>query len=232
MSACDCERAISMNNNETFSNQINLFKCVTIAYEIAKVSFKTFEIWNDQRHDVWVQNKRSAQTNQCIDNEQKKKQKTNANQHARRQTKRQSQKTEMDSCFPPLANLSLRGSSRSNKPNKNRHSTDGSAHNDSHLFYHQNNDHLRNHSEIMPKLEVLQDLDLYYVRQIASSLKVKKIWNEANEQTITWSHSVDYDDLLFTIYLFIHCLCTVLHCTALDHCLAKIVINCFKLKTE
>lgn len=79
----------------------------------------------------------------------------------------------MDSCFPPLANLSLRGSSRSNKQNKNRHSTDASAHKDSHLFY-QNNDHIRNHSEIMPKLEVLQDLDLYYVRQIASSLKVKR----------------------------------------------------------
>lgn len=76
----------------------------------------------------------------------------------------------MDSCFPPLANLSLRGSSRANKPNKNRHSTDGSAHNDSHFFY-QNSDHIRNHSEIMPKLEVLQDLDLYYVRQLASSLK-------------------------------------------------------------
>lgn len=77
----------------------------------------------------------------------------------------------MDSCFPPLANLSLRGSSRANKPNKNRHSTDGSAHSNSHLFY-QNNDNLRNQTEIMPKLEVLQDLDLYYIRQIASSLKV------------------------------------------------------------
>lgn len=75
----------------------------------------------------------------------------------------------MDSCFPPLANLSLRGSSRGNKPNKNRHSTDAS--NNSQLFY-QNTDNIRNQTEIMPKLEVLQDLDLYYIRQIASSLKV------------------------------------------------------------
>lgn len=83
----------------------------------------------------------------------------------------------MDSCFPPLANLSLRGSSRSsNKPNKNRHSTDGSAHNNSQLFY-RNNENIRNHTEIMPKLEVLQDLDLYYIRQIASSLKVTLFFN-------------------------------------------------------
>lgn len=82
----------------------------------------------------------------------------------------------MDSCFPPLANLSLRGSSRGNKPNKNRHSTDGSAHNNSQLYYH-NNDNIRNHTEIMPKLEVLQDLDLYYIRQIASSLKVTLSFN-------------------------------------------------------
>lgn len=80
----------------------------------------------------------------------------------------------MDSCFPPLANLSLRSSSRGNKQNKNRHSTDGLAHNNSPLFYH-NNDNIRNHTDIMPKLEVLQDLDLYYIRQIASSLKVNII---------------------------------------------------------
>lgn len=97
----------------------------------------------------------------------------------------------MDSCFPPLANLSLRGSSRANKPNKNRHSTDGSAHNNSHLFY-QNNDHIRNHSEIMPKLEVLQDLDLYYIRQIASSLKV------------TTAHS-DLECVFFLCLLFFCC---------------------------
>lgn len=77
----------------------------------------------------------------------------------------------MDSCFPPLANLSLRGSSRG-KSNKNRHSTDGSAHKNSQLFYHSNNER----TEIMPKLEVLQDLDLYYIRQIASSLKVVHIF--------------------------------------------------------
>lgn len=80
----------------------------------------------------------------------------------------------MDSCFPPLASLSLRSSSRANKLNKNRHSTDGSAHNNPQLFY-QNNDNIRSHTEIMPKLEVLQDLDLYYIRQIASSLKVIQV---------------------------------------------------------
>lgn len=73
----------------------------------------------------------------------------------------------MNSCFPPLSNLSLRGSSRSNKSNKNRHSTDGSTQHNRHLIYHR-----IDHTEIMPKLEVLQDLDLYYIRQIASSLKV------------------------------------------------------------
>lgn len=82
----------------------------------------------------------------------------------------------MDSCFPPLASLSLRGSSKSNKPNKNRHSTDGTTQNQSNLFYHHHHANeygvRNNHTEIMPKLEVLQDLDLYYIRQIASSLKV------------------------------------------------------------
>lgn len=70
----------------------------------------------------------------------------------------------MESCFPPLAALSLRGSSGS-KGQKNRHSTGGvqPAHDDIRL---------QNHKDFLPKLEVLQDLDLYYIRQIASSLKV------------------------------------------------------------
>lgn len=80
----------------------------------------------------------------------------------------------MDSCFPPLASLSLRGSSKANKPNKNRHSTDGSTHHHQTSLFYQNNhsNTVRNHTDIMPKLEVLQDLDLYYIRQIANSLKV------------------------------------------------------------
>lgn len=78
----------------------------------------------------------------------------------------------MDSCFPPLAGLSLRGSSKNaGKSNKNRHSTDGSHHNST-LFYRPNDYSIRNQTEIMPKLEVLQDLDLYYIRQIAQSFKV------------------------------------------------------------
>lgn len=149
-------------------------------HAIARVSFKTFEIWNDQSiHKKTRQRRRRrrrAKQKKQIYSSVKKERKT------------------MDSCFPPLANLSLRGSSRSNKPNKNRHSTDGSAHNDSHLFYHQNNDHLRNHSEIMPKLEVLQDLDLYYVRQIASSLKVKQA-----EQTQS------HDPILFCFFYYYYC---------------------------
>lgn len=73
----------------------------------------------------------------------------------------------MESCFPPLAALSLRGSSGS-KGQKNRHSTGGvqPAHDDIRL---------QNHKDFLPKLEVLQDLDLYYIRQIASSLKVRNI---------------------------------------------------------
>lgn len=62
----------------------------------------------------------------------------------------------MDSCFPPLAGLSLRGSSDSrNKSNRNSAGSDRYS--------------IENGSE---KIEILQDLDLYYIRQIARSLKV------------------------------------------------------------
>lgn len=74
----------------------------------------------------------------------------------------------MESCFPPLASLSLRGNSGANKTQKNRHSTAGSGT----AHQHQNDCGTPNNREFMPKLEVLQDLDLYYIRQIASSLKV------------------------------------------------------------
>lgn len=70
----------------------------------------------------------------------------------------------MESCFPPIAGLSLRGKSGA-KSQKNRHSTGDQRH-------HDNNVHHQQQKELMPKIEILQDLDLYYIRQIASSLKV------------------------------------------------------------
>ncbi|XP_055373058.1 rhotekin-like isoform X2 [Condylostylus longicornis] len=124
----------------------------------------------------------------------------------------------MESCFPPLAALSLRGSSHNNSKSQknNRHSTGGSTpstasscnnlnnHNNSNNNNNNNNNNINNNSnsnghnnhcnsmsnnndycisnskklnqnnsstDFTPKLEVLQDLDLYYIRQIASSLK-------------------------------------------------------------
>lgn len=97
----------------------------------------------------------------------------------------------MESCFPPLAALSLRGSShnssKSQKNHNNRHSTSGTPTSDIYLATNNNsNSNLnrptsssdgdykfnhQNNSTFTPKLEVLQDLDLYYIRQIASSLK-------------------------------------------------------------
>lgn len=76
----------------------------------------------------------------------------------------------MESCFPPLAGLSLRDGSNAAKSHKNRHSTSGTP-----LSSQDARNNAVNSNECMPKLEVLQDLDLYYIRQIASSLKVKPI---------------------------------------------------------
>lgn len=59
----------------------------------------------------------------------------------------------MDSCFPPLAALSLR-EGKKNGQSVNRHSSHGT------------------NGQEMPRIEVLQDLDLYYIRQIAHNLKV------------------------------------------------------------
>lgn len=87
------------------------------------------------------------------------------------------------SCFPTLAALSLRDSSKS-KTKTHRHSTGGEMNNDKNIHnsppippssIQQLNNGQQRHNinkEFMPKLEVLQDLDLYYIRQIASSLKV------------------------------------------------------------
>lgn len=93
----------------------------------------------------------------------------------------------MESCFPPLANL--RGSSNStnsssssastNKHQKYRHSLGGGvglASNDKAGSGGGGGTDCSNgsrDSDYIPKLEVIQDLDLYYIRQIACSLKVR-----------------------------------------------------------
>lgn len=98
----------------------------------------------------------------------------------------------MESCFPPLAGLSLRGSS-SSKKHKNRHSLGGDLNDDKSAqqlppnryqpssaagTVRGGNNGLTCHTDYLPKLEVLQDLDLYYIRQIASSLKVRPSFNQ------------------------------------------------------
>lgn len=106
----------------------------------------------------------------------------------------------MESCFPPLAALSLRGSSGS-KGQKNRHSTGGvqPAHDDIRL---------QNHKDFLPKLEVLQDLDLYYIRQIASSLKVRNIEKKCNKNSILFCQQIFFfffyadDNIVYTIVFF------------------------------
>lgn len=70
----------------------------------------------------------------------------------------------MDSCFPTFAALSLRDSKKSSTINiKNRFSSGDAP------------QHLPGKSNNPGKIDVLQDLDLYYIRQIAHNLKVKKI---------------------------------------------------------
>lgn len=81
----------------------------------------------------------------------------------------------MESCFPPLAGLSLRGSSSSKKHRQSAGAIFRDADNSRQPLssgpqMHQQQ--RQNNKDFMPKLEVLQDLDLYYIRQIASSLKV------------------------------------------------------------
>ncbi|KAK6635772.1 hypothetical protein RUM44_001026 [Polyplax serrata] len=69
----------------------------------------------------------------------------------------------MDSCFPPLGALSLRDSRKSlNLGKESRKSITGSpkVHCDD-VEFNRNG-----------KIEILQDLDLYYIRQIAHNLKV------------------------------------------------------------
>lgn len=66
----------------------------------------------------------------------------------------------MESCFPPIASLSLR-----NKSGSKAHKSASSTSDRSSVYQLQQ-------KETMPKIEILQDLDLYYIRQIASSLKV------------------------------------------------------------
>jgi hypothetical protein len=68
----------------------------------------------------------------------------------------------MDSCFPPLAALSLRDHRKSNghQTSNNRQARPSSAQQPS------------GEGDSHGKIEILQDLDLYYIRQIAHSLKV------------------------------------------------------------
>nr|CAD7459247.1 unnamed protein product [Timema tahoe] len=77
----------------------------------------------------------------------------------------------MDSCFPPFAALSLRD-------NSNRKS--GAGRNGSRPISAQVPP---GGAEVPPektgKIEILQDLDLYYIRQIAHNLKGSTIWSTA-----------------------------------------------------
>lgn len=69
----------------------------------------------------------------------------------------------MDSCFPPLAALSLRDT-RKNNPAATGNTTTTTT-----------NGAMQNRQSATPdigKIEILQDLDLYYIRQIAHNLKV------------------------------------------------------------
>lgn len=84
----------------------------------------------------------------------------------------------MESCFPPLAGLSLRGSSSSKKHRQSTGAIFRDADNSRQPLpsgQQMPQQQRHNNKDFMPKLEVLQDLDLYYIRQIASSLKVNII---------------------------------------------------------
>ncbi|BES99297.1 Rhotekin [Nesidiocoris tenuis] len=67
----------------------------------------------------------------------------------------------MNSCFPPLAALSLHGSTPASKPPA------GSA-------------------PPASRIEVLQDLDLYYIKQIAHNLKVRGLKNSITGSPISF----------------------------------------------
>ncbi|KAJ4439218.1 hypothetical protein ANN_07337 [Periplaneta americana] len=62
----------------------------------------------------------------------------------------------MDSCFPPLAALSLRDHRGSRQQGRPASTQQPSSDTDNY-----------------GKIEILQDLDLYYIRQIAHNLKVR-----------------------------------------------------------
>jgi hypothetical protein len=71
----------------------------------------------------------------------------------------------MDSCFPPLAALSLRDHRKSNghQSGSNRQGRPTSA------------QPPPGETDNYGKIHILQDLDLYYIRQIAHNLKVASI---------------------------------------------------------
>lgn len=77
----------------------------------------------------------------------------------------------MESCFPPLVALSLRSGSGDNIGDKSHKTKRYSSTSASNNASNQSN-LITNQKDGLQKLEILQDLDLYYIRQIASSLKV------------------------------------------------------------
>lgn len=94
----------------------------------------------------------------------------------------------MESCFPPLlrggnnsansTQVMMSSTAANGKNQKNyRHSLgsaggDGGAAGGLSSTSSSNNNRSADKNEYLPKLDVIQDLDLYYIRQIACSLKV------------------------------------------------------------
>lgn len=84
---------------------------------------------------------------------------------------------EMNSCFPPLATLNIGDGSDDNKLKK-KNSYWGSNTNLRKLSLTKNKDKMSSNAvsktdnSCNGKIEVLQDLDLYYIKQIAHNLKV------------------------------------------------------------
>lgn len=117
----------------------------------------------------------------------------------------------MESCFPPLTGLSLRDNSNSSsKGNKKRHSSNNSVSSGS---AKDNDKCTQSCNDTIPsKLEVLQDLDLYYIRQIASSLKVTK----TNTQIQMFYF---YFYLYFLLFFFSLLFCSIFNVNTCAYCM-------------
>lgn len=135
----------------------------------------------------------------------------------------------MESCFPPLASLSLRGSSNNSANSSSASSTSSVAASSKHqknsnrhslgttgMMVSSSGDErrLHHHSDYLPKLDVIQDLDLYYIRQIACSLKVsirlrmlRRLWEgpmiNCREEDVRVSLHHPHSDLSW--HLLLHC---------------------------